>query len=67
MNRIDKLLPILFGGALGAAESLGRKLNSGKNSDAKDRRGITETERKHRKVRKNKRKEQKKSRRRNRR
>ena len=66
-GRIEQLLPVLLGGALGAAESLGRKLSSGKNSSAKAGQRLTETERKRRKVKKNRRKAQKKSRRRNRR
>jgi len=48
-GRIEQLLPVLLGGAIGAAESLGRKLSSGKNSDAKAGQRLTETERKHRK------------------
>ena len=58
------LLSILSLGALGAAEAVGKRVNSGKN--AKQRVRLSEKQRKAKNARKHKRQAQKKSRRRNR-
>ncbi|MYB02413.1 hypothetical protein F4X90_22460 [Candidatus Poribacteria bacterium] len=67
MSRIEKLLPILTGGAFAAANSLGQRLHSGKNSDQKSEQKLSQKQRKARNTKKRKRRDQKNSRRRNRR
>ena len=66
-RRIENILPILTGGALAAADSLGRKLRSGKNSDQKQSTEKKRNNTKAGRLKRKKRRMQKESRRRNRR